>query len=156
MPETFDPEIPWIAMSFPEAEFPFEYIPDNFHIAGPLALDVAPAEKQSAELAGWAKKAPTMLINLGSIVQYDETMARIMVEAITPVLKAENVQILWKMRKSGEFSDEFLEPAKTYIENGRLRLESWLDIDPVSLFNTGDIVASVHHGGANCYYEALL
>ncbi|PON30312.1 hypothetical protein TGAM01_v200752 [Trichoderma gamsii] len=154
--EIDNPAVPWIAMSFPEAEFPLGYIPDNIHVAGPLVLDAAPAETQSPELAGWIKKAPTMLINLGSIVEYDEAMARAMLTAIIPVLEAENVQILWKIKKRGQFGDEFLEPAKTYIESGRLRLESWLSVDPTSLFKTGDIVASVHHGGANCFYEALL
>ncbi|GFP54971.1 glycosyltransferase sdnJ [Trichoderma asperellum] len=154
--EIDNPVVPWIAMSFPEAEFPLDFIPDNIYVAGPLVLDAAPAETQSAELAGWVKRAPTMLINLGSIVIYDEAMARAMVEAVVPVLEAENVQILWKMKKRGEFGDEFLEPAKKYIMNRRLRLESWLDVDPTSLYNTGDIVASVHHGGANCFYEALL
>lgn len=154
--EIDNPAVPWIAMSFPEAEFPLGYIPDNIHVAGPLVLDAAPAETQSPELAGWIKKAPTMLINLGSIVEYDEAMARVMLTAIIPVLEAENVQFLWKMKKRGQFGDEFLEPAKKYIGNGRLRLESWLSVDPTSLFKTGDIVASVHHGGANCFYEALL
>ncbi|KAL7797380.1 glycosyltransferase family 1 protein [Trichoderma ceciliae] len=156
LPEVYRPDIQWIAMSFPEAELPIEYIPDNFHPVGPLVLDAAPAEAQSAEMAGWLKKAPTMLINLGSAVTYDERMTRVMVDAIIPVLEAEDVQILWKMRKEGEFSDNFLEPARKYIESGRLRLESWLEVDPTSLYKTGDIVASVHHGGANCFYEAVL
>jgi hypothetical protein len=156
MPETNNPDVPWIAMSFPEAELPLEYIPDNIRVAGPLVLDAAPAEAQSAELAGWVKKAPTMLINLGSAVTYNEGMARVMVDAITPVLETQNVQILWKLRREGEFSDEFLAPAKKFIESGRLRLESWLEVDPTSLYKTGDIVASVHHGGANCFYEAVL
>ncbi|KAM0246292.1 hypothetical protein ACHAQJ_010264 [Trichoderma viride] len=156
LPESRNPNVPWIAMSFPEAELPLEYIPDNIRVAGPLVLDAAPAEVQSAELANWVKKAPTMLINLGSAVTYDERMARVMVDAIIPVLEAEDVQILWKMRKEGEFSDDFLVPAKKYIEDGRLRLESWLEVDPTSLYKTGDIVASVHHGGANCFYETVL
>lgn len=154
--EIDNPAVPWIAMSFPEAELPLDYIPSNIHVAGPLVLDAAPAKTQSAELAGWVKRAPTMLINLGSVVVYDEAMARAMTDAIVPVLAAENVQILWKIKKGGQFGDEFLEPAKEYIENGRLRLVSWLDVDPTSLYNTGDIVASVHHGGANCFYETLL
>ncbi|RFU72633.1 glycosyltransferase family 1 [Trichoderma arundinaceum] len=156
LPEIERADIPWIAMSFPEAGLPLEYIPDNVHVAGPLVLDGAPAEAQSAELAGWLKKAPTMLINLGSAVSYDEQMARVMVDAIVPVLEAKGVQILWKMPKGGEYSDDFLEPARKYVENGRLRLESWLEVDPTSLYNTGDVVASVHHGGANCFYEAIL
>lgn len=144
-------------MSFPEAELPLEYIPDNIYVAGPLVLDVAPAETQSAELAAWVKKAPTMLINLGSAVRYEEPMAQVMADAIVLLLdKDKDVQVLWKMQKEGEFGDDFLQSARKYIEGGRLRLESWLEVDPTSLFKTGAVVASVHHGGANCFYEAIL
>jgi hypothetical protein len=149
-------DVPWIAMSYPEANFPLEYIPDNFRVVGPLVLDVAPAETQSAELAGWIKKAPTILVNLGSAFRYEELRARVMAEGIAAVLDATDAQILWKMRKSKEYSDDFLGPAKKYIDEGRLRLESWLDVDPTSLYNTGDIAVSVHHGGANCFYESVL
>ncbi|EHK23399.1 glycosyltransferase family 1 protein [Trichoderma virens Gv29-8] len=149
-------DVPWIAMSYPEANFPLEFIPDNFRVVGPLVLDVAPAETQSAELAGWIKKAPTILVNLGSAFRYEEPRARVMAEGIAAVLDATDAQVLWKMRKSKEYSDDFLGPAKKYIDEGRLRLESWLDVDPTSLYNTGDIAVSVHHGGANCFYESVL
>ncbi|KAL7932558.1 hypothetical protein V8C35DRAFT_307425 [Trichoderma chlorosporum] len=154
--EMFRQDVPWIAMSYPEAGYPLEYIPDNFRVVGPLVLDVAPAETQSAELAGWIKKAPTILVNLGSAFQYEEPWAVVMAEAIAAVLDATDAQILWKMRKSQKYSDDFLGPAKKYIDAGRLRIETWLDVDPTSLYNTGDIAVSVHHGGANCFYEAVL
>lgn len=154
--EMYRQDVPWIAMSYPEAGFPLEYIPDNFHVVGPLVLDVAPAETQSADLAGWIKKAPTILVNLGSAFRYEEQGAGVMAEAIAAVLDATDAQILWKMHKAKEYGDDFLAPAKKYVENGRLRLESWLDVDPMSLYNTGDIVVSVHHGGANCFYETVL
>ncbi|UKZ76213.1 hypothetical protein TrVFT333_003910 [Trichoderma virens FT-333] len=149
-------DVPWIAMSYPEANFPLEYIPGNFRVVGPLVLDVAPAETQSAELAGWIKRAPTILVNLGSAFRYEEPRARVMAEGIAAVLDATDAQVLWKMRKSKEYSDDFFGPAKKYIDEGRLRLESWLDVDPTSLYNTGDIAVSVHHGGANCFYESVL
>ncbi|SCO42679.1 uncharacterized protein FFMR_06900 [Fusarium fujikuroi] len=34
-------------------------------------------------------------------------------------------------------------------------MPSWLIADPSSLLDTGNIVTSVHHGGSNCYHEAL-
>ncbi|KAK1251516.1 hypothetical protein MKX07_006995 [Trichoderma sp. CBMAI-0711] len=154
--EMFRQDVPWIAMGYPEAGYPIEVIPDNFHIAGPLVLDVAPAETQSAELAAWIKQAPTILVNLGSGFRYNESRAIIMAEAIARVLDASDAHILWKMRKVGEYGDAFREPLSKYVEAGRLRLESWLDVDPTSLFKTGHIAVSVHHGGANCFYEAVI
>ncbi|KAI1753295.1 hypothetical protein F4782DRAFT_497441 [Xylaria castorea] len=44
---------------------------------------------------------------------------------------------------------------RPYLENGRLKIESWSEVPPVSLLETRHIVASVHHGGAGCYSEAL-
>ncbi|KAL6870391.1 family 1 glycosyltransferase [Trichoderma novae-zelandiae] len=149
-------DVPWIAMSYPEAGYPIEVIPDNFRIVGPLVLDVAPAETQSAGLAAWLKQAPTILVNLGSAFRYEESRAVVMAEAIAVVLDATDAQILWKMRKTGVYGDDFLEPLRKHVEAGRLRLETWLEVDPMSLYKTGDIAVSVHHGGANCYYEAVL
>ncbi|PNP56589.1 hypothetical protein THARTR1_03285 [Trichoderma harzianum] len=154
--EMYRKDVPWIAMSYPEAGYPLEYIPDNFRIVGPLVLDVAPAETQSAELTSWIKKAPTILVNLGSAFRYEEPRAVVMAEAIAAVLDATDVQILWKLRRVHKYSDDFLGPAQKYVDEGRLRLETWLDVDPTSLYNTGDIAVSVHHGGANCFYETVL
>ncbi|KAL7905571.1 hypothetical protein GGI35DRAFT_459905 [Trichoderma velutinum] len=154
--EMYRKDVPWIAMSYPEAGYPLEYIPDNFRIVGPLVLDVAPAETQNAELTAWIKKAPTILVNLGSAFRYEEPRAVVMAEAIAAVLDASDAQILWKLRRAHKYGDDFLGPAKKYVDEGRLRLETWLDVDPTSLYNTGDIVVSVHHGGANCFYETVL
>lgn len=65
------------------------------------------------------------------------------------------MQVLWKFTKYGEYSDDLLSLLQPYINAGRLRMSRWLTVDPVSLLETGDIVASVHHGGSNCYHEAI-
>jgi hypothetical protein len=78
-----------------------------------------------------------------------------MVTAIENVLSNTSVQILWKFAKVGEYSDEVLEPLQQFVAGGRLRIDKWLTVDPTSLLETGDIVASVHHGGSNCYHEAI-
>jgi hypothetical protein len=62
---------------------------------------------------------------------------------------------LWKFNKRGEYTNEvFLEVSKE-IKDRRLRVEKWLGIDPAAIMETGHIVASVHHGGANCFFEAV-
>lgn len=38
---------------------------------------------------------------------------------------------------------------------GRFRLENWLNADPAALLEIGHIILSVHHGGSNCYHEAV-
>lgn len=76
--------------------------------------------------------------------------------AIADVLSKSDVQVIWKFRKLGDYSDDALAPLTPFIESGRLRVSNWLAIDPTSMLNTGDIIASVHHGGANCYHETVL
>lgn len=157
-------DVPWLSMSFPEAGLPLDYIPPNVTSCGPIVLDVAPAEEQNPELTAWLKRAPTMLVNLGSSVSYTRSRAVTMAEALKTVLDTTDVQVLWKFRKvrasalnsTEAYGDDWREPFEKYIANGRLRLESWLNVDPTALLNTGDIAVSVHHGGANCYFETVL
>jgi hypothetical protein len=78
-----------------------------------------------------------------------------MSSAIAEVLSKTSLQVLWKFNKIGNYSDEALAPLQPYLKNDRLRMPSWLTADPTSLLETGDIVASVHHGGSNCYHEAI-
>jgi hypothetical protein len=148
----------WITSSTPEIDFPLAIVPDNVKSCGPIYLVPASAERQDPELASWLAKAPTLLINLGSLTDYDEIRAVEMAKAVQVVLDKTNVQVLWKFNKRiysdgrDTFSADFLGPLK---HNPRLRLEKWISIDPAAMMETGNIVASVHHGGANCYHEAI-
>ena len=125
---------------------------------GPIVLDVAPASTQDPKLARWLKRAPTMLINLGKSVKYDVHMAAAMIQAIDRTLVAKaDVQVLWKFKKNGDYDFEvLLLPVQSHIANGRLKIETWLKADPTSILQTGDVAVSVHHGGANCFYETVL
>lgn len=156
MSQMANPDVPWLTMSFNEATLPLEFIPQNFHTCGPIVVDTAPVEAQDAELAAWLKQAPTVLVNLGSGATYTKQMALSMLDALIPLMNLTEVQILWKFRNNGEYSDDFLDKAKTYTSNGRLRVARWLKADTTSLLNTGDVVIYVNHGGASSYHEAVL
>ncbi|KAI9162828.1 Pectin lyase 1 [Paramyrothecium foliicola] len=149
--------VPSFMATLPEANLPLEVYRDGTKFFGPVVVETAPAEEQDPDLALWLKRAPTMLINLGSMFQFSRERAEAMIGALTIVLAdMQDVQVLWKFRKAGNYSDEVFEPLQGYINNGRLRIETWLKADPVSLLRTGDITVSVHHGGAGCYHEAVL
>jgi hypothetical protein len=122
---------------------------------GPIFRSSAPAVDQDPELAAWLTQAPTVLINLGSAVDYSADSARELLPAIETLLENSKVQVLWKFNKRGEYSNNiFLEVSKE-IKHGRLRVDKWLGIDLAAMMETGNIVASVHHGGANCFFEAV-
>jgi hypothetical protein len=162
-------DAPWVTVTTEGASIPADYIPPNVTATNPIILSVAPASEQDPELVEWLKKAPTILINLGSTVmvsslasispvltkQYTEAQASVMIQAITKVLDQLNVQFLWKFNKYGNYSNDIFLQVQRYIENGQLRLERWLTVDPTSILETGRVIASVHHGGANCYNEAV-
>ncbi|VZH97988.1 unnamed protein product [Fusarium fujikuroi] len=149
------PGVPWITQNTQGAMIPVEVLPPNVTCVGPIILSGLPIDQQDPETATWLKKSPTVLINLGSNLTYDESRAEFMAIAIAALLSSTDYQVLWKFNKLGDFSDDFLVHLKPYLNNERLKMPSWLIADPSSLLDTGNIVTSVHHGGSNCYHEAL-
>ncbi|KAH6954423.1 hypothetical protein DER45DRAFT_312053 [Fusarium avenaceum] len=149
------PDVPWITQNTEGAMIPVDYVPPNVTCVGPILLSGASAAEQDPETAAWMKRSPTVLINLGSNLAYDETRATIMSLAITELLSRTGVQVLWKFNKLGKYPDTFMEGLIPYLGSERLRMPNWLTADPSSLLETGDIIASVHHGGSNCYHEAI-
>ena len=148
--------VPWLLTALPEASIPVDFVPDHVKCCGPIVRDVAPVHEQDPGFAAWLRRAPTMLVNLGSQMKYNEKRATAMAKAFLPVLEHTQTQILWKFQKIEHYDDTFLVPVERYIKNGRLRLEKWLAVDPTSILRSGHVTVSVHHGGANCYHETIL
>lgn len=148
-------DAPWITQAMREASLPLEYLPPNVSAVGPIVLSLASVGEQDAELDSWLKGAPTVLINLGSVFKYSEGRARLMARAIENILQQTDIQILWKLTKAGDYGDEFTGDLQEFIDNDRLRVQGWLTVDPAALVHSDHVVASVHHGGSNCYHEAL-
>ena len=60
------PNAPWITQSTEGAMIPLDFVPPNVTYAGPILLSGAPVSQQDPKLAAWLKRAPIVLINLGS------------------------------------------------------------------------------------------
>ncbi|RWA05990.1 hypothetical protein EKO27_g9115 [Xylaria grammica] len=155
-------KVPWFTQALPGASTPVDVIPQNVTLTGPMILSLRPAEEQAPALTEWLARAPTVLISLGSLFMWTEAHATAMAQAIADTLAAKSDhQILWKFIKAPydaegtTYGDEFMTPLRPFLKDRRLKIETWLDVQPVSLLETGHIVASVHHGGAGCYSEAL-
>jgi hypothetical protein len=93
-----------ISSTIPEADFPMDRIPSHVRVCGPLTINLTPAEELE-EISGWLTQAPTILINVGSMFQYNEQRAFIMAEAIAQLLGQLDFQVLWKFDKLGNYSD---------------------------------------------------
>lgn len=85
-----------------------------------------------------------------------ESSARAMVLALKEVFEKTNVQVLWKLVKRDEYSDDFKQIVQSYIDSDRLRITKWLTVDPFAILETGNIAAFMHHGGSNCFHEGVL
>ena len=156
------PDTPWLTQTMPGASIPVDFIPQNVTCTGPMILSLGPAEEQGPVLTAWLSRAPTVLVNLGSVYTYSESVARVMAMGLAGVLAATDVQILWKFRgrisdvdDGGDFGDDFKLPLQPFLDNKRIKMMSWLPIDPPSILESGHVIASVHHGGSGCYHEAI-
>lgn len=50
---------------------------------------------------------------------------------------------------------EGLETIVKFIQNDRVKVLSWLPVEPISVLQSGRVVCMVHHGGSNSYHEAI-
>jgi hypothetical protein len=157
-----------------DIDFPLEVIPKYTIPCGPILRAAAPIATVDPELATWLQRRPTILVNLGTHMHYTLEKAkelayafRIFLDRVVANGQGVEYQILWKMpRLLTEEDDpdntnfagrwlEFTEILGSEIENDRARILHWLTAEPKSIMESGDIVCSVSHGGANSFHEAL-
>ncbi|KAK2764535.1 hypothetical protein FQN54_009230 [Arachnomyces sp. PD_36] len=145
-----------ICPALPEIDLPLDHIPDDVIGCGPIVLPAPPVSESDPELASWLDEGPpVVLINLGSHIEPDPRAAAEMAKSLRIVLdRFPDTRFLWKLKYKWTKSDELYQILSTEIESGRVRIPNWLITDPVSILETGKIICSVHHGGANSFYEA--
>ena len=152
------PEIPWITQNTPNASIPVSVIPPNVTSAGPMSISPVAAEEEDLELVNWIKQKPTILINLGTAHEYSMGQTKEFISGLETVLEeSPDLQILWKYKVATPFKDmyDWRGAMKTLTDTSRVRVSTWLKLDPPSLMQTGHIVASVTHGGAGGFHESL-
>ncbi|PWY89142.1 diacylglycerol o-acyltransferase [Aspergillus heteromorphus CBS 117.55] len=145
-----------------ELDWPFE-VPDNVLPCGPILLPVASVKAQDPELDRWLRSAPTIMVNLGTLYAPDPRVARNIAAALRTFLDAwtgeSNLQVLWKLPKHTEdcvhVYEEAVDLLRSEIQTGRVRIQPWFQVEPLSMLESGQIICSVHHGGANSWYEAI-
>ncbi|KAL4899849.1 hypothetical protein BDW74DRAFT_106774 [Aspergillus multicolor] len=144
-----------------ELDWPFD-VPDNVVACGPILLPVAPVKTQDAEMFTWLHRAPTVLINLGTLYAPNpEVVLEIAtgVKSFLASLGDRKIQVLWKLPKHPHDQDEIytqsVTPLAELMESDTVRIRSWFEVEPLAMLETGQIVCSVHHGGANSWYEAI-
>ncbi|KAI0187301.1 hypothetical protein EV127DRAFT_344776 [Xylaria flabelliformis] len=149
---------PHITPSIAEADLPLN-LPPNVHNCGPILVAAPPIEESDPELLSWLEKKPTVLVSLGTHFEaYPETVKNLAIGLRILLETRPDVQVLWKLKPEAASQEGGQENLKTILgkelEAGRVRIENWLKADPVAILRSGHIVCSVHHGGANSYFEA--
>lgn len=138
---------------FREMDFPL-YVPDNVISCGPILRRSLSLGESDAALGSWLKE-PTVLICLGSHVQAPEDDAIRMATAIRAVLREfPNMQFLWKLQYDWENSPRVKGIFQNLLQFEQVKIVSWIQPEIISILEGGNIVAYVHHGGANSFFEA--
>ncbi|PYI09645.1 diacylglycerol o-acyltransferase [Aspergillus sclerotiicarbonarius CBS 121057] len=151
-----------LAPGLKELDWPFE-VPENVLPCGPILLPVTSAKAQDPELDRWLHNAPTILVNLGTLATPDPRDAMNIGSALKTLLVSwtgdSQLQVLWKLPKHhldcDHVYEEVLELLSVEIEADRVRVQSWFEVEPLAMLQTGQIICTVHHGGANSWYEAI-
>ena len=131
-------------------------MPTNHVGCGPIVLpSVVSLAESDPELAAWLQQGPTILINLGTHFSTDPKSAFEIAKGLIMVLRTStDVQVLWKLKYDWQGNQEIARVVQPFLDAKRLRITPWLTADPATILLEGNVVCSVHHGGANSYYEA--
>lgn len=159
---TFTPwvkDVPHISPSLEASDLPME-IPPNVHTCGPILLASEPLSSADPGLFDWLQRKPTVLMVLGTHFEaYGETVREQALGLRVLLDTRPDIQVLWKLKVESTTADQGRQNVDAIlgqdIKSGRVRIESWLKADPISILTSGHVVCVVHHGGANAYFEAV-
>lgn len=153
--EAYLPDAHYLSPSTPATDFPLIF-PDNVTLCGPILLPALPIEQSDPELANWLDQAPTALVNLGTHAKSDEHFVQEMATGMRVLLDQDtHVQVLWKIKAKGEIQAPLRDILGKEIDSGRVKIVDWLATEPLALLQHRNVVCSVHHGGANSFFEAV-
>ncbi|OAA67479.1 diacylglycerol o-acyltransferase [Cordyceps fumosorosea ARSEF 2679] len=157
--------------TLPELDFPLTSHP-RIVPCGPIIRAPPPIAESDPELAAWLARGPTVYVNLGSLFKLTEERAVELARGLNLVMDRQrlerarpttsSLQVLWKLKKDGEYDargpDAAVRAAFGDKMGGddRVRIVDWLDCAPLAVLQSGNVVCSIHHGGASSYNEAIL
>ncbi|KAG8629713.1 hypothetical protein KVT40_001332 [Elsinoe batatas] len=147
----------YIASHLPEADWDeLRETPSNLVVCGPIIMPSLEDDTESGkDLLKWLSQRPTVMVNLGSLQGAVGPSSVAIARGLQKALDLnKEIQILWKLKYDWPNDRDMAPLLNRHVEAGRLRIISWLETEPSTLLQTGYICCSVHHGGANSFYEA--
>lgn len=120
------------------------------------------------ELAAWLRGGKTVYVNLGTHVLMTEDSAVEMATAVRILLdharsvrwrdkRMDGLRVLWKLNlEKGEIGEgsRIKGILGRDLESGAVRIVRWIEAEPIAVLAERNVVAAVHHGGANSFLEA--
>ncbi|KAI1258584.1 hypothetical protein F5Y18DRAFT_444444 [Xylariaceae sp. FL1019] len=151
-------DVAHISPALPQIDLPMD-IPSNVYNCGPILLPSDPIENSDPDLLVWLRRRPTVLMTLGTHFEaYAETVREQAIGLRLLLDARPDIQVLWKLKVEESSENDGMSSLRSILSEelatGRVRIESWLKADPVAILDSGCIVAAVHHGGANSYFES--
>ncbi|KAF9644591.1 hypothetical protein BDM02DRAFT_3121633, partial [Thelephora ganbajun] len=125
-----------------ELEFPIT-LPPNVGLYGPVTLDSTPFSEEG-ELSKWLDGGKTITMSMGTHFHYSEAQVRNTIRGFIAGTSTTD-QIFWKLYNKAKFQHILDEELENERVKERFRIVA---------MRHKNVVAYVHHGGANSYYEA--
>ncbi|KEF63704.1 uncharacterized protein A1O9_01682 [Exophiala aquamarina CBS 119918] len=165
-----------LAASSPELDYPFTVLPKHVVHCGPIIRAAPSIGSSDPSLEQWLKKGPTVYVNLGTHLKMNVSEAAEMAKAFRDLLSHaqaagfeewRKLQILWKLQRKppadtelepNDFSGAWSSVCNTLgpeMDADRVRITNWITAEPFSVLDSGHVVCSVHHGGANSFNESI-
>ena len=147
-----------------EIEFPLQLVPKHIIPCGPIIRPTPLLADSDMDLSLWLNQGPTIYINLGTHIYWDQDLVIAMTHALSRILEVADsetyksihaLQVLWKLNCAGITDALIYTKLGKYLDSGRVRITEWLDSEPASVVRHPNIAVSVSHGGANSFLEAI-
>ncbi|KAF4589661.1 glycosyltransferase family 1 [Ophiocordyceps camponoti-floridani] len=159
------PDCKILVGSLPELDRPL-VIPPFIYPCGPIVRHTRTVVEADPELGKWLAQGPTIYVNLGSLLWFDDYRTTEMAMALRIAMdKLEKggkigLQVLWKLKTGKESKNHLFELANDILDSrdrdGRIRIVDWIEAEPLSILKSGRVICSVNHGGASSFNEAVV
>ena len=137
-----------------ELDYPL-FIPENMGMYGPVVLDATPVEVADPELAQWLDRGKTVMMCMGTHYHYSESQVRAVINGFLGAVDHDSgLPFFWKLSGRDRFESVLEELLANPKDQERFRIVDWIHADPAAVMNHPNVIVSIHHGGANSYYEA--
>ena len=92
---------------------------------------------------------------MGTHFHYTELQVRAVINGFLGDLDQDSrVQLFWKLSEKGRFDDLVEGMLANPKDQERFKIVDWIQVDLPVVLNHPNVIVSVHHEGANSYYEA--